>query len=436
MTDTLINGNRPSFVNVSITIGDEEQPRGVFQSINYALDQQPGVIYSNSTSEIVGSTPGNSNATGSFDMLLAEFNALAASLTNDGQTAITSAVFDLQVSYSVNDIDVQVDKLYKVRITNVSASNTGTSASSKSCSFIYSQLVVNGVVVGGDTSIAASAAQGRQPIATDFWWPCVYEDDNGDWFSPGFVGNTYSKHPWDAVFIPIPYSGSEQPYTPGICEVTAEKQRTVDKKKSKGTDGARITVHGIELSEGEIRITIWTPQQYRILAAMWPVIFPGPQKFTTTKTVTVAPNLSGQLEAVDASGNTQTFPVAKDGTYQFFGEADSSGVTSGQTIIIPQTPQTKRISTTQVNSVTRPFDVSHPKLSLLGIKSVVFVKGGGPDPGPTPLSRVFTIKWVEYNPPGTVNATTTPAAAKASTLEPAGYQTPGTNPANLGPRSS
>lgn len=413
---TLINGIRPSFVNVSVTMVDNEQPRGVFKSVNYTVDQQPGTIYSSSTSEIVGSTPGNINATGSFEILLAEFNQLASDLTNNGQVAVTSVVFDVQVSYSTNGIDVQTDKLYGVRITNVSASNSGTDASSKTCSFLYRQLVVNGVVVGGDLSSASAILDPynakANPITTDFWWPYVYEDDNGDWFAPGFVGNTYSKHPWDAVFLTIPFSGSEQPYTPGICEVVAEKERTVDKKKPKGSDGARITVHGIELAEGEIKITIWTPQQYRILAAMWPVLFPGPQKFTTTKTVAVGD------------------PVTRS---EFHGSGDSSGNVEGQHLTIPQTQQTKRISTTQVKSITRPFDVGHPKLSLLGIKSVVFTKGSGPDPGPTPLSRVFTMKWVEFNPPGKVNTTTTPVAAKASTFEPVGYQTPGTNPANLGP---
>ena len=215
--------------------------------------------------------------------------------------------------------------------------------------------------------------------------------------------------------------------TPGIAEVKLTKYRDVDKnKKAAGNDGKRVTIHGIEPAEGEIELIIWTPQQWRMLKALWPVLFPGPQKFTTTKTVAVPPDLTGRLEV-----GGQTYAVAKNGTVSFFGSGDSSGITSGQTIVVPQKQQTKRVSTTQVKSIIRPFDVRHPVFDLHDIKSIVFVKAGELAPGPVPFSKTFTMHWVEFMPPDSkINATTTPAAAKASTLEPTGYRMPGSNPQN------
>lgn len=425
VTSTLINGNRPSFVSIALTVDGQAQPAGAFLSIDYAVSQEPGLIFSKSRADLVGSTPGYAKATGTFEILVSESNDLFGSLTGDGAYALTTPTFNMTVSYSSNAIDVQTDKLIGCRVIGVSSSNKGTTATTKTVNFIFGQLVVDGVVIGGDTSVVGSnglALAGKTPIATDFWYSPVYADANGDWACPGFTGNTYSPNPWDAVFVAIPYSGTDQPLTPGICEVLCEKERSFDKKKAKGADGARITVHGIDAAEGEIEIVIWTPQQYRVLMEMWPLLFPPPQKFTTTKTVTTGSTtqVGGAGFGSLAAGNNE--PTGFDNG-QF-------GPVEGTTAQVPQTFQTKRISTTQVKSESRPFDVSHPKFKLLDIKSVIFVKGSGPDPGPTPFSRVFKIRWVEYYAPGSVDVTTTPAASKSSTFEPVGYQTPGSNPSN------
>lgn len=417
MADTLINGTRPSFVSLSVTLDGTEQPRGVFKSINYDVKQEPGVIYSKSRSEIVGYTPGQSNASGSFEMLVTEYNQFVEDLTNKGQVAVTAPTFSIQVSYSSNTIDTQTDRLIGVRISGVSAPNQGTEATSRICSFTFTQLVTNGVVVGGDTSVAQqfnANGQPLTPVVSDFWFGPVYEADSGEWYCPGFTGNTYSKEPWDAVLISVPFSGNEQPLTPGVCEVMVSKDRSVDKKKSAGTDGTRNTIHGINSAEGEIQVTIWTPQQYRMLLDLWDVLFPGPQKFTTTKTVTVGA------------------PVTRS---ESFGSGDQNGIVFTTTRTIPQVQATRRVSTTQSKSIIRAFDVDHPKLKAHKVQSVVFVSGSGPDQGPTPLSRVFTMKWVEYLAPNSkVNSTTTPVASKASTLEPGGnYNPPGTFSENKGP---
>lgn len=409
MANTLINGTRPSFVSVSVVLAGKDQPRGVFRSLSYGITQEPGLVYSKSRSEIVGQTPGTSHCTGSFEMLVTEYNKFASDLTNDGEVAVTDVTFDAQASYNTNDIDTQSDVLAGCKISGVSANSSGADALTRTCSFTFAQLATNGITVGG--TAAQAPRQGNTellqvPVASDFWFP-TYEDDNGLWFSPGFTGNTYSDYPWDYVLVTVPYSGDEQPKTPGICEVQVTKTRSVDKKKAAGTDGTRNTIHGINAAEGEIQVTVWTPQQLRMLQEMWSVIFPGPQKFTTTKTVTLPPKTTTSVRI--------------------------SGGSIASVTKIPRTPQTKRVSTTQTKSVVRPFDVDHPKFKMHDVKSVVFIEGSGPDPGPTPWTRVFTMKWVEFTPIGKVNATTTPVASKASTLEPTGYQTPGSNPANRAP---
>jgi hypothetical protein len=169
-------------------------------------------------------------------------------------------------------------------------------------------------------------------------------------------------------------------------------------------------MHGIDASEGTFEVTIWMPQQWRVMQSMWPVLFPGPQKFSTTKTVT-------------GKSTTRT---------EFAGSGDSSGITSGQTFTVPQVAPTKKVTSTQQRQITQPYDVTHPQLALAGIKSVVFTGCSGPVPGSAPFTRVLTLKWVEFKPPGKVNTTNSP---KGSSVQPRGsvFDSPGTNQDNLKP---
>lgn len=216
-------------------------------------------------------------------------------------------------------------------------------------------------------------------VSFAFWGQPVLRQSNGLLTCPGFDGPTYADSPWDKVFVAVPYQGIEQPYTPGQAEVSVQKSRDVDKKKAAGNDGARLTVHGLEPAVVEIRLLIWTPDQLAWLAKIWPVLFPGPQK------VASIPN------------NAR-----------------------------PVTPK---------QNVATPFDVQHPVLDLHGVRSLIFVGGSGPDPGPVPRSRLFTMRALEFLAPNSkTNSTNTPVSSKGSLLDPeAGYQASGLDPNNLGP---
>lgn len=211
----------------------------------------------------------------------------------------------------------------------------------------------------------ANAYQGLTPTAFDFWVQPVFTNDAGLLYCPGFTGETFAKWDWDFVKI-----GDRK--TPGLCEVTPQKARDVDKKKAAGSNGARLTIHGIDPGSFEIAITIWTPEQLKALRELWLYVFPP----TNQRPRGASP--------------TAPWPPA--------------------------------------------FDVQHPALKTHAIKSAVFISGDGPKPGSIKGSRVFTIKAVEYLAPSKKNVTQSPVASKPSTRDPdVVYATPGTDPNNTGP---
>lgn len=87
------------------------------------------------------------------------------------------------------------------------------------------------------------------------------------------------------------------------------------------------------------------------------------------------------------------------------------------------------------------YDVVHPAFKLHGVKSVLITGGSGPDSGPVPQSRTFTIKWVEYIPkPKGKAATKTPVEAIATLNDPGAGPAqvttpflPGAAPSQTGP---
>ena len=126
---TQINGNRYSFTSVSVSMNGLDVPRGVFKSINYSGEQTPGEVEGNQVVS-VGLTTGYGKGAGDFEMLLSDFDDMAAQLTNNGQLPLMAVDFDIAAVYSVNDIDVRSDMLRGVRMTRVESSNqTGTDAS-------------------------------------------------------------------------------------------------------------------------------------------------------------------------------------------------------------------------------------------------------------------------------------------------------------------
>jgi hypothetical protein len=120
---------------------------------------------------------------------------------------------------------------------------------------------------------APSRAPGQR-VSFQFWRQPVYELSDGTYWHPGADGPTYLVNvssAWDYLYLGIP---STQPYTPGKATVRVRKARDVDKKKAAGNDGARVAIHGVDLAAVDIELLIWTPEQLRQLAALWPVLFP------------------------------------------------------------------------------------------------------------------------------------------------------------------
>lgn len=108
-------------------------------------------------------------------------------------------------------------------------------------------------------------------VSFQFWGAPVLQKSNGEYYCPGFDGPTYASNPWDFIYLGIP---STQPYTPGLAKVDIRRWRDVDKKKAAGNDGARVTIHGVDAASVEIELKIWTPEQLRQLANIWPILFP------------------------------------------------------------------------------------------------------------------------------------------------------------------
>lgn len=234
-------------------------------------------------------------------------------------------------------------------------------------------------------------------INSDFWLP-VYQRPDGSLYSAGQPGNTFSDNLMDTVYFGAAPS-------PGIAEVTVMKERSVDKKKGAGSDGGRLTIHGVNPAEFEIRFRIWTPEQWEAMKQLKALVFVPAYKTTTT---TLKPVGFQSTTTVNNASGTAT-------------------ATSG-TISIPQAP-TKFTKTTPVT-----FDVTHPTTAFHHIKAVQVIGVGGPDPGASTQDRYVTFRCAEYLPPGTKNATQTDEAPTSNGTQIASNNpTPGTNPANTGP---
>ncbi len=150
---TMLNGNRYSFVNITVNIGGNDQPR-VFKSINYKATQEPGTVQANQVT-VVGLTAGYGVGSGSFEMLISELDDLYASLTNNGEVPIMAVDFDMIVAYSVNDVDVRTDSLLGCRITDLDASNQqGTDASTRANTLFIRRVLINGIDAYADPANA------------------------------------------------------------------------------------------------------------------------------------------------------------------------------------------------------------------------------------------------------------------------------------------
>lgn len=249
----------------------------------------------------------------------------------------------------------------------------------------------------------------RTPIAFDFWYQPVFQNDDGSLYCDGITGPTIADSLWDKVF----FSGAP---TPGVAEVNFRRDRDVDIKKPTGSDGATVTIHGIVPADIEIKLLIWTPDQFKALGELWPLLMTPPYK--TVKQVVSGPE---QFAATFGPGSFDTTTVNISG----------GAIQSSTTIPSAITTSTKK---TVMKKVATTFDVSHPKLAKHFIKAVQIIGGSGPDPAPQPGARIFTIKCIEYLPKGKNLATQTDVSPLSSLYDPKPHPTPDQNLVNLGPK--
>jgi hypothetical protein len=263
-------------------------------------------------------------------------------------------------------------------------------------------------------------------MAFDFWAPTFTAAD-GSLVSPGFTGNLYASNVWDFV----DFAGER---TPGLAEVTVDKERGLDEKKSPGSDGATLTLHGSNPAKIEIKLTIWTPEQLRRLNELWPILLTPPYKLGHT-TVSAFSNPAPSSVTNTTTGSTSTIPSAVTGNSRQNPRATTVvNATAGNvsTISVPVV-QTKTVRLAIKVPVT--FVVTHPMFRLHRIAKVQIIGGRGPEPGPIVRSRVFTIRAVEYLPSSSKNTTRTDDSPIGSAFEPGAndYPAPGSNPSNTGP---
>lgn len=191
---------------------------------------------------------------------------------------------------------------------------------------------------------------------------------------------TYALNPWDTVFV----NGRQ---IPGICTITAEPKRKHDNQKAAGAHGSQPVFHGYEPAEVSLNVVLWLPVQYDVWrdilrTTIWPI--------------------SGQKDG------------ASDGD-----------------------PEAAHLSKKIV------FQIYHPALADLGIKSCAVLGPGSLRKGSQPQTMTQTIKMIEYRKIVKKNATKTiaapaplDAAFQSTTAEAEAYQSQSHDPAITGGNAS
>ncbi len=143
---TLINGNRYSFVNLTARVGDLDLPKGCITALNYTAQQDPGIVQGN-LNVPMGRTQGYATASGSIEILLSEALDFMTALTGgDPLVGVMDVDFSIIVSYSVNDVDVTTDTLLGCRITSLEANNQqGNDATKRSYPLSIMRVNVGGI---------------------------------------------------------------------------------------------------------------------------------------------------------------------------------------------------------------------------------------------------------------------------------------------------
>ena len=157
---TVVNGNRYSFVDVSLeanTIDGGTIPisKGVLQSINWSSKQEPGIVDGNQIVQ-VGRTEGYGRATGDFEILLSEADDFNSTLTGAGAFPVMSIDFNWVVAHAVVDANgenVRATVLRGCRVSAVDVNNAkGSEATTMKYTMTIAQVFENGIATFADPS--------------------------------------------------------------------------------------------------------------------------------------------------------------------------------------------------------------------------------------------------------------------------------------------
>lgn len=106
--------------------------------------------------------------------------------------------------------------------------------------------------------------------------PSPYWDNSvnasGQIVGPGADGPLNAPMEWDTCQL-------QGIHLPGIVEFNVDSQsRRLQSKKQDGSDGSTPTFRGQNPAKGNLRITIWTPDQLTLMDSLLPIVYPNPNK--------------------------------------------------------------------------------------------------------------------------------------------------------------
>ena len=257
-------------------------------------------------------------------------------------------------------------------------------------------------------------------MTISFWDPSVTADNPGPYEEFGIPVE------WDR----IKFGGT---YMPGTAEVRASAEFKVDKTSANGTSGGRHRNTGYQPTKVEIKIHIWTPQQWDDFQPFIAKFWPSKKAAPTSSTAPTAASLAAAkatIASANASANEAVI-AASGGAAFSFENALQAGVTGSSSVPLAPTAAVtpaqlaaaqkviaRSKSSKTPNAAPPPIDVSHPKLTLLGITAIEILGFSTPVKGASHQEKVFTIKAIEYLQPTKRNVTNPLASGDISVTDP------------------
>ena len=148
--NTIVNGNRYSFVDISTVIAGITYAAGPYKSIDYSHTQESNYVYGTNTKPL-GRTPGQWKGTASIEMLKSEYQNLIDSISQtNAAVSISTFEFDIQIAYTDEQgTGVILDTLISCRIQGISQSNAvGTDATYVKLDLMPMDILYDGVQSG------------------------------------------------------------------------------------------------------------------------------------------------------------------------------------------------------------------------------------------------------------------------------------------------